>query len=59
MITKRHLLRKLYRRRNWWGLKCWLRWCGGRVDYDDRSVHWMCEDCGKVTRDVTNANKRT
>src|SRR5262252_2462934 len=22
--------------RTWWGLKCWLRWCGGCIDYDDK-----------------------
>jgi len=36
--------------RTWWGLKCWLRWCGGCIDYDDKGVTWVCEDCGKVVR---------
>ncbi len=36
--------------RNWWGIKCWLRWCGGHVDYRYDEIFWVCEDCGKVTR---------
>lgn len=36
--------------RNWWGLKCWLRYCGGMVDGDAKSVYWLCGDCGKVVR---------
>jgi hypothetical protein len=36
--------------RNWWGLKCKLQWCGGMVDHDRKGVHWLCSDCGKVTR---------
>lgn len=36
--------------RNWWGIKCWLRSCGGQIMDDRKGVHWMCADCGKVVR---------
>ena len=36
--------------RNWWGLKCKLKWCCGDMDYDDKSILWVCTDCGKVVR---------
>lgn len=34
--------------RRWFGLRCRLRQCGGRVDRTaSGDVCWRCSDCGK------------
>jgi hypothetical protein len=29
---------------------CKLRMCPGKIDYDDISVYWKCNICGKLNR---------
>jgi hypothetical protein len=34
--------------RRWFGLRCWLGECGGRIGYCvDESVCWRCSTCGR------------
>jgi len=34
------------------GLRCWLKLCPGKVDWDSHGVYWECTDCRR--RDYAN-----
>jgi len=36
--------------RNWFGLRCALDSCAGRIDHDQYSVFWQCSECLKRDR---------